>query len=201
MKQMEHSHLIYRDLVVLMCLVASAGCSRKNVQVPTAASIPRSDNSYVDLEPGRRLSIVVPLVKSGGTRPTLSAQQNAGNTISLSAADLTGYEILQYAITGGRKGAVRLKFTSAEITKDGKTVPDPKPPTLPFTLPRGAEHIRLIYLVRASQADHNMAIAASKRLDALNAFTTHLNKNPDICNGNGSVFCSWVPVGVAVRPD
>jgi hypothetical protein len=181
-------------------LVAWAGCSR-NVHVPASASIPAADNSYVDLESGWRLSIVVPLVKSGGTRPTLSPQQNAGNTISLSAGDLTGYEISQYAITGRSNGAVRLKFTSAEITKDGKTVLDPTPPALPFTLPRGSEHIRLIYLVRASQADHNMAVAASKRLDALNVFTKQLNKNPDVCKTSDEVSCAWVPAGVAVRPE
>jgi hypothetical protein len=157
-------------------LVAWAGCSR-NVHVPASASIPAADNSYVDLESGWRLSIVVPLVKSGG------------------------YEISQYAITGRSNGAVRLKFTSAEITKDGKTVLDPTPPALPFTLPRGSEHIRLIYLVRASQADHNMAVAASKRLDALNVFTKQLNKNPDVCKTSDEVSCAWVPAGVAVRPE
>ena len=35
-------------------------------------------------------------------------------------------------------------------------------------------HIRLIYLVRSSQADHNMAIASASELAALDAFTTGL---------------------------
>jgi hypothetical protein len=52
---------------------------------------------------------------------------------------------------------VRLRFRWAEITKDGKTVHEANPPTLPFTLPRGTGHIRLVYFVRLSQADHNMA--------------------------------------------
>jgi hypothetical protein len=169
--------------------------------VSHAGSIVTTDNSYTDLERGSRLSILVPLVKSGGTWPALSAQQNEGSTITLSAADLTGYEIVYYAITGGRNGAVRLKFTSAEITKNGKTVPEANPPTLPFALPQGTEHIRLVYLVRASQADHNMAILASKHLASLNTLTAELKKDPAVCKLDGGVFCSWVPAGVAVRQE
>jgi hypothetical protein len=140
-------------------------------------------------------------VKSGGTRPTLSAQQNEGSSITLSAADLTGYEIAYYAIRGGRNGAVRLNFTSAEITKDGKTVPEANPPALPFALPEGTEHIRLVYLVRVSQADHNMAVIASKHLEVLNSFTARLKKDPGVCKSDSEVFCSWVPAGVAVRQE
>jgi hypothetical protein len=182
---------------LLMCL----GCARQNVHVPNARDIPVSDNSYTDLEGGSRLSILVPLTKSGGTRPTLSAQQHDGSAITLSAADLTGYELAYYSITGKRNGPVRLKFTSAEITKDGKTAREPNPPILPFQLPRGNERIRLIYLVRASQADHNMAIVASKHLNALNTFTKQLKNDPGICARHDDVFCSWVPAGVAVKQE
>lgn len=191
-------------LSVLMCtgvLFIAVGCLRRNVHVPQAADAPVSDGSYTDLEGGSRLSIVIPLTKSGGTRPTLSAQQHDGSTITLSAEDLTGYETACYAITGGRNGAVRLKFRSAEITKDGKTAAEPNPPMLPFPLPQGSEHIRLIYLVRASQADHNMAIVASKHLDSLNTFTKQLKRDPGICARNDEVFCSWVPAGIAVTQD
>jgi hypothetical protein len=177
-------------LLLLICamLAASGGCSRRKVHISHAGSIVTTDNSYTDLERGSRLSILVPLIKSGGTRPTLSAQQNEGTTITLSAADLTGYEVAYYAITGGRNGAVRLKFTSAEITKDGKTVPEANPPTLPFALPEGTEHIRLVYLVRASQADHNMAIVASKRLETLNTFTAQLKRDPVSVNATMKFF-------------
>jgi hypothetical protein len=144
---------------------------------------------------------LIPLTKSGATRPTLTAQQNIGSTISLSAADLTGYEVAYYAISGRRNGAVRLNFMSAEITREGKTIAEPNPPTLPFVLPRGSEHIRLIYPVRASQADHNMAIIASKHLDALNTFTKELKQDPGICARSDEVACSWVPAGMAVRQD
>jgi hypothetical protein len=96
---------------------------------------------------------------------------------------------------------VRLNFTSAEIRKDGKTIHEANAPTLPFTLPRGTGHIRLVYLVRVSQADHNMAILASKHLETLNTFTAQLRRTPGICKHGAEVFCSWVPAGVAVRQE
>jgi hypothetical protein len=103
-------------------------------------------------------------------------------------------------------GSSVLKISKALVwlytaTKEGKTAPEPNPPTLPFALPRGSEHIRLIYLVRASQADHNMAIIASKHLDALNTFTKELKQHPGICARNDEIVCSWVPAGIAVRQE
>jgi hypothetical protein len=200
--EFENRHLIppLAWRVVMYSLLICAGCARQNIHASHAGNIPVPDNSYTDLEGGSRLSILIPLTKSG-TRPTFSTQQKNGSTITLSAADLTGYEIAYYSIRGRRDGAVRLKFTSAEITRDGKTVPELNPPVLAFPLPGGSEHIRLIYLVRASQADHNMAIVASKHLDALNTFTKQLKNDPGICARNDEVSCSWVPAGIAVRQD
>jgi hypothetical protein len=190
-----------RLLLVLMgVLIATDGCARKNVSVPVpiASNIAKPDD-YMDLEPEWKLRIVVPLLKSGGFRPAVTAQQTDGNTISLSAADLLGYEVSHYLVKGA--GRVRLAFVSAEATRDGKTVPEAHAPTLPFSLPQRREHIRLVYLVRVSQADHNMAIVASERLDALNAFTKRLQENPSICEEKEGIFCSWVPAGIAVRPE
>lgn len=183
-----------------LALVGCAACSRRNIHVPGAGALVTTDNSFTDLKSGSRLSILIPLTKSGGPRLNLGVQQHEGSTITLSAANLTGYEIAYYSISG-RNGVVRLKFTSAEITKDGKTAPEPNPPRLPFPLPEGREHIRLIYLVRASQADHNMAVIASKHLDALNALTKRLKQDPGMCVRTDEVFCTWVPSGVAVRQE
>ncbi len=188
-------------LVCIGILAAGFGCSRRIVPLSQAASVAPKDNSYIDLAPQWGLSIIMPLFKSGGTLPTLTAQQSKGNTISYSAPDLIGYQTAYYEAAGTRSGAVRLKFWSAAITKDGKTVVQLKPPTLPFPLPKGPQYIRLVYFVRVSQADHNMAIVASKHLETLNTFTRELETNPDRCSQSGNVFCSWVPPGVAVRPE
>jgi hypothetical protein len=179
-------------------LCATAACSRKAVQAPATPAVARNDNSYIDLQPGWTLRVVVPLLKSGGFRPDLVAHKSEGNTVSLSADDLIGYTTSHYAITG-KNGEVRLKFIAAQETRQGTPTPTMTQPPLPFELPRKAEHVRLVYLVRVSQADHNMAIVGSKRLDVLNAFTKNLRENPRICEVRQEIFCSWVPAGIAVR--
>ncbi|HEX3681403.1 MAG TPA: hypothetical protein VHU83_02595 [Bryobacteraceae bacterium] len=182
-------------------LATSAGCSHSTVHVPAPSNISATDNSYMDLQPGWRLRIIVPLLKSREFRASATAEQIDGNTISLHAADLIGYETSYYAIKGKINSGVRLEFASAEITRNGNTLPETNALTLPFQLPRHNQHIRLIYLVRVSRADHNMAIVASKRLTALDSFTKRLKESPDICDVKGEVFCSWVPAGIAVRPE
>jgi hypothetical protein len=144
---------------------------------------------------------VVPLPKSGALPVETQPLQQEGNTFLVSAANLAGYDISYYSIDPAPHGRVRLKFSSAEITRDSKTIPGSQAPALPFALPLEPLHIRLFYLVRKSQSDHNMAIVASKDLDALNAFTKRLESSPDVCRTDGEIFCSWVPPGIAVRPE
>ncbi len=182
-------------------LVLSFGCTQRAVRVPVAAAGTPIDNSYTDLKPGERLRIVVPLLKSGGYLVATSPVAQEGNTIALSAAGLIGYEVSYYAIQKRSNGRVRLHFTSAESSKDGKTVPEEKAPALPFALPAKAAHIRLIYLVRSSRSDHNMAITASTNLEALDVFTSQLKSDPEVCKNEDEVSCSWVPAGIAVRPE
>jgi hypothetical protein len=143
----------------------------------------------------------VPLLKSKGTLPSVIGESQEEKTISVAAPDFVGYEVSYYAITGRSSGIVRLKFKSAEVSRNRKTVQEPNPPALPFKLPRGPADVRLVYLIRASRADHNMAILASKRLPALNAFTKQLKQSPTVCGQDKGVSCTWVPVGVAVRPE
>ena len=184
----------------MLALAVSTACSRKPLRAPAIKS-PKPDNSYVDLEAGWKVRIVVPLFKSGGFRVSDSARQMGGATISISADDFIGYSVYSYAVKHGRKGRVRLEFVSADITRYGKTILAPKPSPLPFQLPRGTGHIRLIYLVRLSRADHNMAIVASKKLTVLNAFTARLLEDPSACATVHNLFCSWVPAGIALRPE
>jgi hypothetical protein len=155
----------------------------------------------MDLAAGGRLRILVPILNSGGYRVQTDSSNPSEHTIVLSAKNLAGYEVSYYSIERHPHGQVQLKFQSAEMTKDGNTIQEGRAPRLPFPLPSKAEHIRLIYLIRNSQADHNMAIATSKNLDALNSFTNQLKRNPDVCAPAGAVFCSWVPAGIAVRPE
>jgi hypothetical protein len=159
------------------------------------------DNSYLDLTPGSRLRILVPLLSAGQNHLALGSSQADGNTITLSAANLVGYQVSYYLAEGHRNGKVHLQFASAEMTKDGHTVPEPVAPHLPFQLPQRTHFIRLVFLVRVSESDHNMAIVAANTKDALAAFTAQLKQNPSACQVTENVSCVWVPEGIAVRPE
>lgn len=187
-------------LLFIALLIGLAACSMKEVRAPLAPDINPAPPDYEDLQAGYTLRIVRPLLKSGGTSPSLKSKQAAGTTVSLSASDLLGYQTICYSIAGKRGGRVQLKFASAELTKDGFASSIREPP-LPFALPRKAEYIRLIYLQRLSQSDHNMAIVASTRMDDLNRLTMQVRKDPGACITTHYVSCSWVPPGVAVRPE
>jgi hypothetical protein len=192
-------------LLLATLLSSSIACSHKTLG-PAALPNAPTDNTFLDLKAGGRLRIVVPVVKSGGYQVAAEPAKPEGNipqrkSMILSADGLTGYEISKYSINRAAGGRVRLRFTSAQITREGTTVEETHAPALPFALPSAAEHIRLIYLIRNSRADHNMAITASRDLDALNAFTTKVRVNPETCKQNGAVSCVWVPAGIAIRPE
>lgn len=164
-------------------------------------SAPPADNEYRDLTAGSRISVVVPYLKSGGyvTRAGPATEENG--VLTMSAPDLIGVQVSHFAIEGKADQRVRLRFLSADTTRDGKKTTEERAPALPFALPKGYRHIRLIYFVRSSQADHNMAIAASKTMPGMNEFTKRMHADPSVCEKRGAVSCVWVPLGIAVRAE
>ncbi len=171
---------MYKRLVTAGLAIALAGCSRKVVH-PPAPSEPYVENAYLDLEPDSKLRVVLPLPTAQGAPP--------------------GFEIAYYDVTGRRSGRVRLQFLSAEVSNDGKTATEVRPPALPFALPPKSAYIRLLYLQRVSQADHNMAVLAANRMDILEAATRRIRADPNSCRSDDKIICSWVPPHVAVRPE
>lgn len=175
------------------------GCDHNRVRVPATITTTAGRNrSYVDLQAGATVRVVVPLLKSGEFRSSFVQENAEGNTVSMKAPDLIGYSTSIYTAVG-KNGDVRLKWVSAQKSENGNRTPLDTAPPLPFDLPQKQEHVRLIFLVRVSQADHNMAIVAAKRPEALEYFTEELNQHPSLCPAQSPVFCSWVPAGVAVR--
>jgi hypothetical protein len=185
----------------------SPGCSRAPVPVATPAT-PGSrvlDRSYMDLQGGSKLRIIVLLsgaVVSGaaGAQSTVESSQ-AQNQITVHTVGSFGYEQSRYAVDRKSSGKVRLVFESADVTKENKTTTEAKEPALPFPLPRSTEYIRLVYFVRKSQADHNMAILGAKRRDLLDGFTERLEQDPGVCADAKEIFCTFVPPMIAVRPE
>jgi len=70
-----------------------------------------------------------------------------------------------------------------------------------FQLPAGSRYARLIYLLRASGADHEMAVVAARRREALDPFTAAVRADPEACRAGRSAWCAWIPNGIAVTPE
>lgn len=191
------AHAISRPTLCLALASVLTGCAARNARAP-ASAVQSIGPSYIDLEPGWRLRVVTPILKSGGYRLKPTGQTVSGGTVTLSVGDdFLGYEVAYYAVKA-RNG---VEFVSAETTRDGRTTPQPQPVAHLFQLPRGVRHVRLIYLVRVSQADHDMAVAAAKDMDALEALTRRVEANPvDACHDEQGGFCAWIPAGIAVVP-
>jgi hypothetical protein len=192
----------YSLSILAMCLLAAA-CSPKAVRAPSETAPVRKDNYYLDLAPEWRLRIVAPLPGAQRQQYTTLSEKKDGTSISveLAAPELAGYQVSIYSVEDSGDGKVRLRFASAETTRDGRTIAEKSAPALPFVLPKKTGHIRLVYLIRVSYSDHNMAVVLSKKWDALNAFTKELQRNPEVCNNRGEVSCIWVPAQIAVRPE
>jgi len=171
--------------------------------VPSASAPPSGNSDYVDLQPGWRLTVVTPILKSGGYVVRTSPTNASGNAIELKAdADFIGYEISRYLITARRNGVLNAKFDSAQVTKDGRTEAQPRSIVALFQLPSGVKYIRLIYLVRQSGADHNMAVVSAAQIEALDSITREVQKNPnEACQAGRRATCLWIPAGIAVRPE
>lgn len=182
--------------LALACVLA--GCGARNVRAPAPVVQPIGP-SYIDLEPGWRLRVVTPILKSGGYRLKATGETSGGNSVTLSVGDdFLGYEVAYYAVRA-RDG---VGFVSAEITRDGHITPQPQPVAHLFQLPRGVRHVRLIYLVRVSQADHDMAVAAAKDMGDLEALTRRVEADPvGECHSGQDAFCGWIPAGIAVVPE
>lgn len=191
----------YASVACVLWLTANVACApRKRIAPVASARSTISRDSYMDLAPGHRIRIVVPL--PGVVRAVEAAPaQGDGRTVILDSKEGFGYQVAHYLVVGSRDGQVRLKFVSKETIVDGIMTRETRAPSLPFRLPKGTNLVRLVYLTRLSSADHNMAILAAKHTDVLDEFTDQFNRNPSVCGQRSDVLCSWVPLGFAVRPE
>jgi hypothetical protein len=199
-----------RKLIVAVCLAllgpltgcavrtrpASAGSAKPVVPAPAP-----QPGTYIDLQPDWRVRVVIPILKSGGYVLRELATQTDGKTVTVdTGGDFLGYEIAYYAVRRRRGGGVRIEFASAEGTRNGLTASETKSIAPLFQLPRSARYVRLIYLIRVSQVDHDMAVVAARDIGSLNALTLRVQANPgESCRDGRDEFCSWVPQGIAVR--
>jgi hypothetical protein len=184
--------------------LALAACASRTAWEPMHYADQEVDVSYIDLLPGWRVRVVTPLLKSGGYQlADLTATSNADLSITLSSRDsedFIGYETAYYSVQRDGDG-VRVEFGSAETSIDATRSSRPRPTVPLFLIPESSKYVRLVYLVRQSVSDHNMAIVAADRKDLLEDLTKQVREAPEGCHTVGSGYCSWVPLGIAVRPE
>jgi hypothetical protein len=177
-------------------------CATPRTKVPPAPDGNYAFRRYADLQPGWRIRVVTPILKSGKYKPEFKETGATGNTVELSGGDdLVGYETSYYSVRPGKSGVV-IAFVSAANTINGKTARKPSPLVRLFDFPAGTRYVRLVFLTRVSRADHNQAILAAANLDELNRLTDKVETDPAAnCKSLGESYCTWVPEGIAVRPE
>ena len=195
-----------RPLAAIALLLLLAGCAPKRVPAGAAiAPLPPNDREYVDLSAGWRLRIVAAVTKSGKHEVEFTPVKQEGNVITLKLSDdFIGYETAFWSILARPGGGISLQLASAELTVNGNPGPLAKPTRALIHAPPSARFIRMFYLTRKSDADHNMAIAGAAKRDRLEAFTRAFHDSPaDACAdfAKQREYCEWVPAGVAVRPE
>lgn len=136
---------------------------------------------------------------SGGYRLQPSEPTPKGVTITIqTSGDFLGYKQAFYDVAPG----FWITFATADTVIDGvrKLQATPRVPLFPLPL-KGAQQVRLLYLVRSSVAHHNRAILAAPDHPRLQAVTESVRANPSTaCSNSRQYYCAWVPPGIAHRP-
>ena len=163
---------------------------------------PAGQFNYIDLEPGWRLRVIVPITRSGKYVVNTAVQQQSGSDVTMSVNhDFIGYETDYYAIDPHGRHGLKILFASAEQTIDGKTTPESAPRLRLFQLARDARYVRLLYLRRESDSDHDMAVLATSKPQLLAQLTSLVQTDPQNCVTKPHEACYWIPAGIAVRPE
>ncbi|MGD0760071.1 MAG: hypothetical protein ABR921_14305 [Candidatus Sulfotelmatobacter sp.] len=197
--------LALRSLAALILVFALMGCAvrRGPSRDVLNAAVARG---FIDLQPGWRIKAFTPVLKSGGYLPAMVDEGQPGGSVRLSTpADLVGYETSYYSVRrredkGTKEQGVRVELTSVLLTKDGKATKQQEPALQLFDLPETARFVRLLYLVRVSGADHDMAIVAAATPNALDDLTRAIETSPaERCTIGSAAYCKWVPKGIGVQ--
>jgi hypothetical protein len=186
-------------------------CSCVRPRTAPMALAPATSPNWIELQPGWRVRVVIPMLRSGGyivkTKPLRASgppSLNTANEITLSTdKDFIGYEVSWYSAKPRRGGGVRVTFDSAEIHKQGRVIHSRRTMRPMFRLPRYARWVRILYLIEGNPVhpvDHDAAILAADRPDLLQAFTHRVQVDHSACKIGRHVFCSWIPRGIAAIP-
>ncbi|OLE12183.1 MAG: hypothetical protein AUG89_08130 [Acidobacteria bacterium 13_1_20CM_4_56_7] len=185
---------------IAILAAALTGCAARTPHENMGTPINRS---YVDLEPGWRIRVVTPILKSGTFKVQTEQVRNSAGMIELKTSDdFTGFEIDYYAVNALNRHRPFIEFSSAVATRNGKRT-KPSQPLFPlFDLPATVHYVRLLFLTRVSQNEHDQAILAASSVAELDALTRRVEPSPaENCKPQPEGICSWVPDGISVQPE
>lgn len=185
-----------------MTVVLLAGCAKRHPAPLPPAPVLRGP-SFAELEAGWRVRVITPLLKSGGFVLKTTGQHEEGNTITLRAGDdFQGYETAIYAVGAHKKGGVSIALTDVTVNRNGQLTHPAKSFAPRLRQPGRLRHVRLLYMLKVSDADHNMAVLAAADSTRLAALTQRVQAAPAIaCRASRNEYCEWIPAGVAVRAE
>ncbi|MBI2688719.1 MAG: hypothetical protein HYX27_20650 [Acidobacteria bacterium] len=182
--------------------VVMAGCAHK-ARAPLPPAPTFRGPSFVELQPGWRVRVITPVLKSGGFILKTEEQQEQGNTITLRMGDeFLGYETAIYSVGKHKRGGVEIALTEVAMNRSGQLTHAAKSIAPRIRKPDRLRHVRLLYTLRVSDADHNMAVLAAADSQRLAALTQRVQASPaTACVNNRNEYCEWVPAGVAMRAE
>ena len=189
------------SLGLILIAVSFGGCHRQKFSPAAAPGSLVPVRSFLDLQPGWRLSLVTPLRRDSATdswrygQPNIKTETTNGLnvTISVNPDSQFGFERTVYAVLP--KG---LAWQESVRTLEGKEERSLEPILKLFPQPARTQTLRLLFLTRASDLNYNTALLSAPNPGAMEAFTAAVRANPEqACRQN----CIWIPPGVAARPE
>lgn len=194
-----------------LAVMVSLGACRKTAPAPVPAPVRLATANSIDLEPGWRVSVVTPIQESGSfvVKSVVNEAKEKADAAGVrklevavkASPDLLGYEMSYYSVNARGRGGVAVAFQSATATIDGVSTPKSSPALRLFQLPSWARRVRILHLLRKSEADHNAAILAAKDAGELDRLTALVEGDPSACRSYRASICQWIPAGIAVRPE
>jgi hypothetical protein len=197
-----NTHQLSGLLVCAGIAAILSGCSAHR-RLNQATPLVEVGRGYVDLMAGWRVRVVTPIDRSGTFQLQTAHTEFNGHTVTVdSGNDFLGYELAYYAVTTRPSDGVAVSFLRAEKIIGGVTRKEASAQVRLFDLPENYGYVRLVFLTRLSQADHNEAIIAASSFADLEDLTEKLQANPEMnCERESQGICSWVPAGISVQPE
>lgn len=192
-------HDSVRLLAATIC-AALCGCGTHRRQPEPS---PINNLSYIDLQPGWRIRVVAPVLKSGGYKAQLEEVRNEKGTITMQTGkDFEGYQTDYYQVRAA-DNSLRINFRLGEVRRNDGSQNKTSHPRVPlFSVSNDRQCVRLLFLTRSSDRDHDQAILTASSARQLELLTNQVQSNlVENCKNQSETSCVWVPAGVAVRPE